>query len=85
MNLVFDPTPLTAPEGLPLEMLADTRARIIDPALREAFVASDQGAAQLDRLFGSDALCVTTGQQPGLFTGPLFTIYKALTAVTLAR
>jgi bacillithiol biosynthesis cysteine-adding enzyme BshC len=57
----------------------------IDPGLREAFVASPQATNNLDRLFTPGSLCVTTGQQPGLFTGPLFTIYKALSAVALAR
>ena len=37
-----------------------------------------------DRLAGGDVLAVTTGQQPGLFTGPLYTVHKALSAVALA-
>ncbi len=38
-----------------------------------------------DRLAAGEALVVTTGQQPGLFTGPLYTVYKALSAIALAR
>ena len=46
--------------------------------------ASAKTLANLDR-FRSGALTIVTGQQVGLFGGPLFSIFKALTAVKLAE
>lgn len=39
---------------------------------------------QLDRFIREKGVVVTTGQQAGLFTGPLYALYKALTAVRFA-
>src|SRR5690348_6712969 len=61
-----------------------------EPRLAPRRVAPDVVAAALpgparDRLAAGEVLVVTTGQQPGLFTGPLYTVYKALSANALAR
>lgn len=85
MSLVFDPTPLADALETDPATAAPARAAAVDPSLRPAFQARDAATDHLERLFDEGALCVTTGQQPGLLTGPLFTIHKALSTVALAR
>jgi bacillithiol biosynthesis cysteine-adding enzyme BshC len=53
--------------------------------MNRAWGASDASLKNIDLLAQSDCLAVVTGQQAGLFTGPLYTIYKALSAVKLAQ
>jgi bacillithiol biosynthesis cysteine-adding enzyme BshC len=73
-------TPLDAPLETPAQ-----RKGGFDAALAEAFRPSPAVDEGLRRLCMPGALAVTSGQQPGLFTGPLYTIYKALSTAALAR
>ena len=79
----FSATP--EPDG-PWPRLAH-RAALADTLERQnrRWGASAKTLENLDRLAGDRCRAVVTGQQVGLFTGPAYTIYKALTAVKLAE
>jgi bacillithiol biosynthesis cysteine-adding enzyme BshC len=80
VNFRIVTTPLEAPLAWP-----QPRPGGLNPELLAACIVAESGSMTLDRLSGPDCLVVTTGQQPGLLTGPLYTIHKALSAVALAR
>ena len=52
--------------------------------LRPAFDASGPAAERLERVAAENGIVVTTGQQPGLFGGPVYTLLKAFSALALA-
>ncbi|HEY3219412.1 MAG TPA: bacillithiol biosynthesis BshC [Gemmatimonadales bacterium] len=62
----------TIPAGTPRRIAAEVLAAVLPGPGR-------------DRLAAGEVLVVTTGQQPTLFTGPLYTLYKALSAIALAE
>lgn len=51
----------------------------------ERFEAGPRALEQIQRLTGESSLVVIGGQQAGLFGGPLYTVHKALTILSLAR
>jgi bacillithiol biosynthesis cysteine-adding enzyme BshC len=57
----------------------------VDPRVLEAAVVGPCMPEARQRLLAPGTVVITTGQQPGLFTGPLYTVYKALSATALAR
>jgi bacillithiol biosynthesis cysteine-adding enzyme BshC len=70
-----------------MSKLAFGRAEIAEILTRQnrAFGCSEPTLANIQRLSESGTFAIVTGQQVGLFSGPAFTLYKALTTVRLAQ
>lgn len=86
---VFLPTRFVSVSDWPK---VDSRGCRIHPSLldeidtqQQRFGVSYTRQTQLKRLREGRARVVITGQQVGLFMGPLYTLYKALTAIEWAR
>ena len=76
--------PQRAPEVLAAYQV--DRSKVCDAlaAMNERWGAGEATMENIRLLRDSDCIAVVSGQQAGLFTGPLYTVYKALSAVKLA-
>ncbi len=74
----YDPESYAAAAGQ-IHVSAERRAELVS-----ALHAQNGPSPSLDRLAQPGTVAVVTGQQVGLFSGPAYTIYKALTAARLA-
>lgn len=75
-----DLAPRVAAQSYQREVLADALKR-----QNELFGAGAKTFENIELLRKPETVAIVTGQQAGLFSGPLYTIYKALTAIKLAE
>lgn len=76
--------PQRVPEVLAAQRVDRNKVADALAAMNERWGAGEQTLNNIKLLREPDCVAVVSGQQAGLFTGPLYTIYKALSAVKLA-
>jgi len=86
-NAVKDADEVVAAVPDVLANYSTDRERLCDAlfAINTSIGASAATFANIERLRSSETVAVVTGQQAGLFSGPLYTIYKALSAIRMAE
>ena len=86
MSVRFLETPLAAKAAGDRDAAARAQAARTRPgALAAALIAEGAASPNVPALLAPGALAVTSGQQAGLFTGPMYAVLKALSAAALAQ
>ena len=68
-----------------VQITAEHRTTLVGALRHQNAAAGAETSASLDRLALQDTVVVATGQQVGLYGGPVFAVYKALTAIRIAE
>lgn len=76
--------PARVPEVIAAHKVDRNRVADALAAMNQRWGAGQETLDNIKLLRDADCIAVVSGQQAGLFTGPLYTIYKALSAVKLA-
>lgn len=78
------------PNGFDSPKLRDfdvDRSRLVDilEGYNKKIEAPDPVFRNIEKVGNKETYMIVTGQQPGVLTGPLFTVYKALTAISISE